>query len=92
MTKPRGKPFAKGNKLGGRPEGSENIAKRLRRIAMESLDKVGDTDYFVKVAKDHPNVYIGFVSKFIPSESHLHQHDEASDNLEELLAQLKDKK
>ena len=53
----------------GRPKGSKNKnTLDLKNMAADSIERLGGTDYLVKLGQEHPKAYLSFLSRFIPSE------------------------
>ena len=76
----------------GRPEGSVNVANRLRKAFDKSFVSLGEDKYLETIAHSNPAAYLNLGAKFIPSEQNLHTSNATSDNLEDLLTYLKEQK
>jgi len=79
-----------GEKTGGRVKGTPNkLTAEIKKAMSESFEIVGKTDYFVKLANDHPKVYGALIAKYIPSK--IEAEIEIKDGLTEKLAERRKK-
>lgn len=68
---PRGKPFEKGNKQGGRPPGTPNkITATVKQTVLDVFnDLQSDPDHNLKkFAQKHPRDFYAIAAKLIPTE------------------------
>jgi hypothetical protein len=70
--KPRGKPFEKGNRNGGRPKGSPNkISRDLKEAYLMAANLAGGKEGLVgylrdQALKDNPSPFMAGLSKLLP--------------------------
>ena len=65
--KPGKKPGAP--KTGGRKAGTPNkVTAQVKEAILKAFDKVGGTDYLVKVAKTDPRTFCTLLGRILPAE------------------------
>lgn len=66
---PRGKPFVKGDKRAGRPEGSKNkVTQSMRQAWMDAFDGIGGVEALIEWGSKEKNrtAFYSLASKLIP--------------------------